>query len=151
MPSEPCSSSGLIPEQRLAPILFNSPRGIASGTSVATHVLMGIKKPTNNKGITLAFSAWVWTGIRYNLCFFPCYPFMSVCLINDYASLFPMRTSFFCSILLILLTTHFMSFGGLLITLTLFDAFVLYCYRVLGPVDTTSWPLFTDEYKSCSR
>ena len=47
--------------------------------------------------------------------------------------------------------THFISVEGLLITLTLLDAFVLYCYRVLGPEDMTSWPLFTDEYKSCSR
>ena len=49
-----------------------------------------------------------------------------ICLINDYASLFPMRTSFFCSILLILPTTHFISVVGLLITLTLVDAFVFY-------------------------
>ena len=94
VPSEPCSSSGLIPEQRSAPMLFNSPHGLASGTSVAADVLMGITKPTNNRGITLAFSPWVWTGIRYDLCIFPCNPVMPVCLINDYASLFPMRTSF---------------------------------------------------------
>ena len=64
---------------------------------------------------------------------------------------FPCGHPFFCSILLILPTTHFISLEGLLITLMLVDTFVLYCYRVLGPVDTMSWPLFTDEYKSCCQ
>ena len=48
---------------------------------------------------------------------------------------FPCGHLFFCSILLILPTTHFISVVGLLITLTLVDAFVFYCYRVLGRHD----------------
>ena len=111
-------------------MLFNSPRGLASGTSVAADVLMGITKPTNNKGITLALSPWVWTGIRYDLYFFPCGHLSNLTyLINPSHD-----------------PPHFLE--GLPIALMLFDAFVLYCYRLLGPVDTTSWPLFTTSIKA---
>ena len=44
-------------------MLFNSPRGFTSGTLVAADVLMGITKPTNNKGITSAFSPW--SGLEF--------------------------------------------------------------------------------------
>ena len=81
----------------------------------------------------LVGSLWAnWFRTHNELTMYPLGKYSPAPSVNDYASLFPMTIFSFCSILLILLTTHFISFGGLSITLTLFDAFVLYCYRVLS-------------------